>query len=185
MATVSLNDITKNAHADFTKLFQKIGAKAIEYNKKFSKGDARREFFMISWELHAWVLIQLDDFLITLDRKSLKVSKYLNLDESDRSEFLSQFDTSNRACYLAKGMFEVEYYVKSIMKHLVQPFDMGYHKLSRELLVTLNRYTVQNHKIMTLPSQTRNALHNNGYTKFDIDVTLRGRRYPAHMHHDG
>lgn len=50
-------------------------------------------------ELNAWLLIQLDDFLETLDRTSNKIKKYMTLSDDDRTQFLLQCDTITRSSY--------------------------------------------------------------------------------------
>jgi len=125
------------------------------------------------------LLFQLDDFLVTLDRQSGKIQKYLTLSESDRTTLLIQFDTINRSCFLTKCMFDVEHLIKSMLDILSLPTKKGYYSITEDLLKVLNLYDVQKHKILTLPAQVRNSLHNNGYTDFDIDVSLRGRLFQA------
>jgi len=53
MTMVSLNQLTRNAHSDFIKLFKKTDVKATEYDKKYQRTDVRREFFMSFFELNS------------------------------------------------------------------------------------------------------------------------------------
>ena len=134
---------------------------------------------MIVTELNVWLLIQFDDFLDTQNKLNGKIEKYLTLSDEDRSTFISNFDTVNRASYLTQFMFYTEQFVIVLLKKLNQTSSNGYYKNTENLLNALTKNVGQNLKILTLPAQVRNSLHGNGYTDYDIDVTLRGTSFNA------
>jgi len=176
---ISARDLINNVYEDYKKIMGKTLSKALEYSKKYGVKDARREYFMIITELNVWLLIQFDDFIVTQNKLSRKIEKYLTLSDVDRSTFVSNFDTINRASYLTQFMFYTEQFVIVLLKKLNQTSSNGYYKNTENLLNALTKNVGQNLKILILPAQVRNSLHGNGYTDYDIDVTLRGNSFKA------
>lgn len=179
MARLPLYQEIENAHLDFQKLLQKTWTKAVIYAKTYPKTDSRRDYLSLLTQGGIWLLIQLDDFMYTMNRQSGKITKYLVFSAKNRNVFLEGFDMINRSSYLTYCMFCTEHFVKDVLNKLNQPTLDGYYTLTKNLLKILNVYDDQKHKTLTLPSQVRNSLHNVGYTDFDIDVTLRGEHFKA------
>jgi len=180
MSLVSMRDIITNNHPDFLKLLNKIWNKAQDYSKQYGKDDARTEFFTNFSELLIWLLIQFDDFIHTQDMSSGKIKKYITLNDESKSLLVAQLDTINRSSFLTKVMFDVEHFIKSILDYFGQDVGLGYGKLTENFLIELKISDTQKMNILKLPASIRNALHNNGYTKYSINKTvLRSRTYVA------
>jgi len=176
---VSFNQLTTNARADFIRLLNKSWTIGQKYSKTYGKDDARCDFFIVFSELNLWLTIQFDWFLDLLNPNNPEISRYMILTPNDRIQFLSQFDTLNRANYITHAMFEIENFLKSLMNGLgIAPARHdGYYKFTKQLLTHLNVTDVQKHRILNLPAQVRNSLHNNGYPTDDFEITLSGNLY--------
>ena len=177
MCKVSLNQLTITTKSNFFNLFEKSLTEAGKFCKRYSKDDARCDFFKVYSELNLWLLVQLDDFLEALSPISTKISKYLRLTDNDRVQFLLQYDTINRASYVTHAMFEVEYFLRSMMESLGMQPKGGYFGFTKDLLSFIKINDPQKHKILNAPAQLRNSLHNSGYSKHDFEITLQGRLY--------
>lgn len=180
MSLVSIRKIIMDSYPDFQKLLKKTWDKAVACEKKYGRDDVRKEFFMNFSELLIWLLIQFDDFIITQNTQSGKIDKHIKLTDESRSILVSQLDTINRASFLTKGMFDVEHFIKTILDYFDHSTGNGYGQLVDDFLNELKIQDVQKTKILKLPAGVRNALHNNGYTKYPIVKTiLHGRVYGA------
>jgi len=51
------------------------------------------------------------------------------------------------------------------------------NKFTEKLLTHLSITDTKKHKILNLPAQVRNSLHNNGYATVDFEMELRGNTY--------
>ena len=129
MTEVSLIQLTKNAHSNFQKLFLETSQKSGEYGDKYGREDARREYFATGSQLNAWLLIQLEDFIGTINKNIGKVERYYNFSENDRKTFLANFDTINRASYLTKCMFDTQHFVKAISALYLLFSDLDFLKI--------------------------------------------------------
>ena len=175
-----MSGIITNNHPDFLKLLHKIWKKAQEYGQKYGQDDARTEFFTNFSELLIWLLIQFDDFIDTQDWSSGKIKKYVTLNDESKVLLVLQLDTINRSSFLTKLMFDVEHFIKSILDYFGKNVDSGYGTLAESFLNELKIQDAHKTNILKLPASVRNALHNNGYTKYPINMTvLRGRTYVA------
>ena len=175
-----MRNIITNNYPDFLKLLNKTWKKSQNYGKKYGNDDARTEFFTNFSELLIWLLIQFDDFIHTQDMSSGKIKKYITLNVQSIPILVAQLDTINRSSYLTKLMFDVEHFIKSILDHFGQDAGSGYGKLVDSFLEEMKILDAQKINILKLPASVRNALHNNGYTKYSINKTvLRGRTYAA------
>lgn len=167
-----MRQLIVNNHPNYFKLLQKVWKKAVYYNKQYGVDDARTVFFTNFSELLVWLLIQFDDFINTQDHSTGKIKKYISLNDESKVIMVSQLDTINRASFLTKLMFDVEHLIKSILDHFNQNTNTGYGKLVDDFLCELNVTDLQTTKILKLPAGVRNALHNNGYTKYNIEETI-------------
>lgn len=174
---VSLNQITTEAKVNFFNLLKKSWQEFQKNSKIYTGDDARSDFFGVFSESNLWLLIHLDMFSEMLDKQDKKISKYMNLNPRSRTHYLSQHDTINKIGYITKVMFDVEVFIKNIMKGLEKPAKGKYFDFTKQLLKNLNMYTEQNHKILNALYQLRNSLHNNGYAYHDFNITLRTRKY--------
>jgi len=175
-----MRNIITNNHPNYLKLLHKVWKKGLYYNKQYGVDDTRTEFFTNFSELLVWVLIQFDDFISTQDYSSGKIKKYLTLNDESKILMVAQFDTINRASFLTKLMFETEHLIKSILDFFNQNTGQGYGKLVDDLLSELSITDTQIKKILKLPAGIRNALHNNGHTKYPIEQTvLQNKTYVA------
>jgi hypothetical protein len=173
---VSLNQITADAQLEFRNLLQKIHTLMGNYDNAYGAEDSRSEFFVIYFQLNLWLVIQFDSFLEVLDRGGNRVSRYIELTEQDRTQFMAQYDTINRACYCTKAMFEVEHFLNSISKQLTLT-TYGYRDMTRKLKNSLNLTDYQL-DILNALARVRNSLHNNGYhTEEDFEMVTRGKSY--------
>lgn len=180
MSEISARKLIDDVYSGYYEIFKKTWNNAIEYEKKFGKNDVRKEFFMNFTQLTVWLLIQFDDFIITQNKKSGKISKYLPLNDESNRIMVEQLDTINRASYLAKCMFDVEHFLKTILDYFGKNTNKGYSLLVDDFCTELNISDLHKIKILKLPASVRNALHNNGYTKYDIEnITLRSQTYAA------
>lgn len=169
-----------NVHPNYLKLLQKLWKKAQDYGKQYGEDDARKEFFVSFSQLIVWVLIQFDDFISTQPPLDKKLTKYMTLDNVGMPVMVTQLDTINRASFLTKLMFDVEHFIKNMLDHFNQNTEFGYWKLIDNLLIELNITDTQTTNILKLPASVRNALHNNGYTKYPIsNIVLRNNTYVA------
>jgi hypothetical protein len=174
---VSLNKITADSRLQFGNLLQKIHSLMQKYDIKYGDEDVRSEFFVIYFQLNLWLIIQFDLFLEVLDRRSDRVSRYITFPEQDRTQFMAQYDTINRASYCTKAMFEVEHFLKSIAKLLPVKTNGGYWKMTERMKESLN-LTDKQFKILNVPAALRNSLHNNGYhMQEDFEVVICGKLY--------
>lgn len=176
MSKISMRKIIEDTHPNWGKIYNKAWKKAFDYEARFGKEDVRKEFFMDFAQLTVWQLIQFDDFLDTQNPSKNKIRKYLKLNDDDSSMMVSQLDTINRASYLTKCMFTVEHFLKSILDHFGKNTDKGYGSLVVDFLSELGIQDEQKKRILKLPAGVRNALHNNGYTKHDIEETILGSK---------
>lgn len=180
MSLVSMRDIITKNQPDFLQLFHKIWNKAQNYSKQYGQDDARTEFFTNFSELLIWLLIQFDDFIQTQDMSSGKIKKYITLNDESRSLLVAQLDNVNRSSFLTKVMFDVEHFIKGVLDYFGQDTGLGYGKLTENFLNELKISDTLKMNIFKLPASVRNALHNNGYTKYSINKTiLRKRTYVA------
>src|SRR5436190_10987141 len=127
MSEMSLIQITYNAKRDFFNLLNRSWTYAQKYLQKYTKDDIRCDFFIIFSELNLWLIIQLDNFLELLEPSSMKISQYMILTPKDRLQFLLQYDTVNRASYCTKSMFEVEYFLASIIDSMKPASNSNRH----------------------------------------------------------
>lgn len=174
---VSLNKITKKATDDFFNLLKKTWKETQRVDKKYSREDARTGFFSSFSETNLWLLIHLDVFNEMLNQQDQKISKYMNLNPHSRIQYLVQHDTINRISYTTKTMFDVEHFIKDLMKGLEKPAQGKYFQFSEKLLKILEINSEQKHKILNAPYQARNSLHNDGYSYHDFEISLRGKSY--------
>jgi hypothetical protein len=174
---VSLNQIIVNAKANFIDLLQKTQAPIEKYNNAYGADDARADLFVVYSLLNLWLLIQFDSFLEVLDRRSNRVSRYVQLTEQDRIQFMVQYETITRASYCTKAMFEVEYFLNSLAEGLGIKTVGGYWNVTERMKKSL-KLTDQQFKILNVPAAVRNSLHNNGYhMQKDFEVVIRGKSY--------
>jgi hypothetical protein len=100
-------------------------------------------------------------------------------------QYLLQHDTTNRASYCTKAMFDTECLLASMVGCLGSDPKAKYYELTEHLLLCLdikdktfgNLRDHHYYKVLNAPAQIRNSLHNNGYGGYDFKVTLRGRSY--------
>ena len=138
---VSLNNITNKARTDFHRLFSKLWDYVEKYDKLYDTDDARIHFFIVSGQLNLWLMIQLDSFLEIIHRTNdYRINKYLTIDPDNRSMFLTQYDTINRASYTSKGMFEVEHFLKLIGLSLGMKRINKYSRFIEEFLKKIDSY---------------------------------------------
>lgn len=173
---ISLNKTISDARLEFRNLLQKLHTLMQKYDNTYGDEDARCEFFVMYFQLNLWMVIQFDSFLEVLDRRSDRVSRYIILTEQDRTQFMAQYDTINRASYCTKAMFEVEHFLNSISKELSLTTH-SYRDMIRKLKNKLNLGNDQ-FNILIAPALIRNSLHNNGFhSKNDFKVVIRGKSY--------
>jgi hypothetical protein len=174
---ISLNQFTADAKANFFNLSQKTLDLNEKYKNAYGADDARTDFFIGYSLLNLWLLIQFDSYLEVLDRHGNKVSRYVGLTEPDRTQFLLQYDTINRAGYCTKAMFDIEYFLNILAEHLGVKTDGGYWRVTERMKESLN-LTDQQFKILNVPAALRNSLHNNGYhMQKDFEVVICGKLY--------
>lgn len=173
-----LNTLCSNARDNFFNVFTKSLDIMMSSGQKFGENDGRFMFFSVYTALQLWLLITLDTFIEMLNVNDKKISKYLTVqDPNFKGRYLLQHDQFNRIAYATKAMFEVEIYVKILMKGIGKPAKGQYFKFTKDFLKNLGISESQKHKIINAPYQLRNSLHNNGYAYYDFDITLRGTRY--------
>lgn len=174
---VSFNELTKNAKINFKKILERSWLLWQKFSKEYGKDDVRCDFFIVFSELNLSLLLQLDHMLELLKQTNIEIDQYMKLTPNDRVQFLLQFDTLNRANYLTHGMFEVENFLKSLKDGLGIQSTEGYYKFTEKLLAHLSITDTKKHKILNLPAQVRNSLHNNGYSTRDFEIELRRNTY--------
>jgi len=178
-ALVSLNQIAINAQSNFINFRQKLLSLSQKYMNVHGADDARADFFMVHFILNIWLLIQFDSFLEVLDRHSNRLSRYIQLNEDDRTRFMSQYDTITRASYCTKAMFEVEHFLHTLANRLdgIIASRDGYWKMTERLQKSLNLKGYQ-FKVLNTPALVRNSLHNDGYHNGKyFKVVIRGKSY--------
>lgn len=175
---MSLNQITGEAKGNFVLLLNKVWQLHQEYDKKYTIADARTDFFSAFAELNLWLLIQLDSFLEILNRNNDRISRYMTMNSANRTQFLAQYDTINRATFCAKAMFDVEHFLRLSAKGLQLSLqNNNYGTLADELLRTVGIITSDSLLIMKNVAHIRNSLHNNGYAGYDFVMLVGSNRY--------
>lgn len=163
---------------NFYRLYKNLLDQAISNSKKYSKEDVRCGFFVISFEQILWLLINFDSFIELLKNKK-NLDKYITCTEDDYQQYLIGHNNNTRMSYLTRAMFNVEDFMKSVLKKLEQSDNLGYYELSKKFLMSINYYDEQRHKILNFPAQIRNSLHGGGFTEFSIDVTIGKNHFKA------
>jgi hypothetical protein len=174
--SVSPSQLLANTKPNFTNLLKRTSALGERYNNRYGPEDARAEYFIQFSLLNLWLLIQFDSFLEVFAHYSNRVTRYAQLTPQDTMQFMSQYDTINRASYCTKAMFDVEHFLNSIAK-LLGIKSRGYRDMTGKLRkpLSLTNYQLD---ILNFPSRIRNTLHNNGYhTEDDFKMKIRGREY--------
>lgn len=175
-----LNALCSRARDNFFSIFTKSLNTMMSCGKKFGEDDGRFMFFSNYVALHLWLLISLDTFTEMLNVRDKKISKYITVEDPNfKSHYLIQHDQFNRIAYATKAMFEVEIYVKILMKGIQKPprVKSSYFEFTEGFLKDLGITDQQKHKILNAPYQLRNSLHNNGYSYYDFEITLEGTKY--------
>ena len=174
---ITPNQIIGDAPLNFGNLLCDIYTLFVKYGKAYGNEDGRTVFFAHSFQLNLWLLIQFDSFLEVFASNSNRVSSHAQLSSENASQFVSQYDTINRANYCTRAMFDVEFFLKSIVKELKRNPDVGYRALTKKLKDELKLSDYQC-DILNLPAVTRNTLHNNGYHREkDWEVVIGRRKY--------
>jgi hypothetical protein len=175
---VSLYQITREAKGNFVLVLNKVWRLHQEYDKKYTITDARTDFFSAFAELNLWLLIQLDSFLEILDKNNDRISRYMTMNSANRTQFLAQYDTINRATFCSKAMFDVEHFLRFSAKGLQLSLqNNNYGTLADELLRTVGITTSDSLLIMKNIAHIRNSLHNNGYAGYDFVMLVGSNRY--------
>jgi hypothetical protein len=175
---VSLNQITREAKGNFVPLLNKVWQLRQEYDKKYTIADARTDFFSAFAESNLWLLIQLDSFLEILDRNNDRISKYMTMDSANRTKFLAQYDTINRAAFCTKAMFDVEHFLRLLAKGLQLALqNNNYGTLADEVLRSVGLTTSDSLLILKNIAHIRNSLHNNGFVGYDFVILIGSNRY--------
>jgi hypothetical protein len=178
---VSLPQLIVNTKPNFINLSQKTRGLIEKYNNAYGPEDARTEFFIQNLLLNVWLLIQFDSFPEVFASNSNKMSRYAQLTPQDVTQFMSQYDTINKASYCTKAMFDVEHFLNSVAK-LLGIKARGYRDMTGKLKNSLN-LTGYQLDILNVPARVRNSLHNNGYhTENDFQVKIRGKQ-PLDLYH--
>jgi hypothetical protein len=168
-----------DAQANFRNLLQKTFNLMENYGNEYGHDDGRTVFFANYLQLNLWLLIQFDNFRDTVfTPNSSSVSRHIEFAPGNPERFKSQYDRINRASYCAIAMFDVENFLRDILKHLGENTN---HSMYKQLLESLERrlnLTKRQSDILRAPSYVRNSLHNNGYhTKDNFEVVIRGTLY--------
>src|SRR6266481_218470 len=166
-----LNALCLNARIDFFNLLKKTWTVALTYATKFGENDARFMFFQHYVALNVWLLISLDTYLEMLDVNDKKISRYMEIDSKTRILYLFTHDKLNRIAYVTSTMFYVEDFMKNLMRGIQKPPKGKYFEFTKDFLNHLGITDPQKHKILNVPYQLRNSLHNNGYAYHDFDIT--------------
>jgi hypothetical protein len=174
---VSPHQSIANAKPNFINLLNKTSALGERYNNGYGPEDARAEYFTQFSLLNLWLLLQFDSFLEEVFAPhSNKVTRYAQLTPQDAIQFMSQYDTINRASYCTKAMFDVEHFLNSVAK-LLGIKARGYRDMTDKLINSLNLTNYQL-DVLNFPARVRNTLHNNGYhTEPDFKMKIRGKEY--------
>jgi len=172
-----LNNLTENAQKQFRLIHEKLWNEGQWSLRQYSQNDARGNFFINSSQTLMWILIHLDTFSEMLDSNDKKISKYMELNPKSRLIYLVQHDTINRISFITKLMFDVEMFIKNLMRGCEYPPKGTYYDFTQKFLQFLGIDDYQKHKILNAPYQIRNSLHNNGYVYHDFQIELRGKKY--------
>jgi hypothetical protein len=173
---VSYHHLIANEKPNFINLSNKTSALHERCNNGYGPEDARAEYFAQYYLLNLWLLIQFDSFLEVFASNSNKVSKYAPLTPQNTIQFMSQYDTINRASYCTKAMFDVEHFLKSVAKPLRKDAKR-YRDMTKNLKNSL-KLTDYHLNVLNLPARVRNSLHNNGYHKENnFQMKIRGHEY--------
>lgn len=173
----SLIQNTEKAIEEFGSLHDKLHNESIRNSKKFQEGDIRTHFFFTLLELNLWMLINLRTFREMLDDRDRRISNYLMLPRVRRIEVLGAFDIFNRTTYTTQFMFQVEDFIKNLLKALNEPLKGKYYEFTKQFLKTISKFSEQSWKVLVAPSQLRNSLHNNGFAYDDFFISLEGKDY--------
>jgi hypothetical protein len=177
---VSLNQIIVDAQTNFKNLLEKTLTLMEKYSTTYGIDDGRTVFFANFLQLNLWLLIQFDNFRnVVFTPTSTSVSEYISLrTEENAKQFKLQYDRINRASYCTVAIFDVENFLRDIVKQLgTNTDDVTYRGLIGKLQRQLN-LTVDQTRILRAPSDVRNSLHNNGFhTENNFEVVIRGKTY--------
>jgi len=177
MSKVSLGDIALDANKNFRNLFTKSWQQVTKYSKLYSDNDARCDFFIIFTELNMWLLIQLDNFYEIQKLTNNHISKYMNLNSNDRTQFVLEYDTINKSSYLLLAMFEVEVFLKDIARSMGFSDKGNFSEFSKNFLQKISYWDQYRFDVLNTPAQIRNSLHNGGYPTKNFQSTIRNRNY--------
>jgi len=172
-----LNQNTEKAIEDFGTLHDKLFNESRGNSKKFPDGDIRTHFFFTLCELNIWMLINLRTFREMLDESDKKIANYLKLPEKGKIQVLVAFDIFNRITYTTQFMFQVEDFIKNLLKALNEPPKNRYYEFTKQFLKKIKKFRDQSWRILVAPSQLRNSLHNNGFAYDDFFIRLKGKDY--------
>jgi hypothetical protein len=177
---VSLKQIIVDAQTNFKNLLEKTLTLMEKYSTTYGIDDGRTVFFANFLQLNLWLLIQFDNFRnVVFTPTSTSVSEYISLrTEENAKQFKLQYDRINRASYCTVAIFDVENFLRDIVKQLgTNTDDVTYRGLIGKLQRQLN-LTVDQTRILRAPSDVRNSLHNNGFhTENNFEVVIRGKTY--------
>lgn len=168
-------DRTKN---NFSNLYRELLKQGNNYSQKYTKDDVRCGFFITSFENILWLMITFESYVNLLKDKKI-LDKLIECGEYEYQQYLISHNNITRMSYLAKFMFNVENFMKCVLLKSNKSTTGGYYELSKSSLQSINYYNDSRHKILNLPAQIRNSLHDGGIAKYPIDVTIDNVHYKA------
>ena len=172
-----LNELSQTDH-DLECLFNKLKNQFRINFQKYGKEDLRCGFFVVSFELFLWLMINRDHFLDLCKNKTF-LDKHIENTFNDYQEFLVSYNTITRTSFLMRIIFNVEDFMRSVLVSLEEKPQNRFFQLSKQYLTKLNYFSDYRHKILMLPAEIRNSNHNGGFTSRPIDVTIGNIEFKA------
>lgn len=165
------------AHASISlldSLCKLILSTGLTYATKYSQKDLRSDFFINQSMVVIKAVIDIKNFEIT--RK--KLNEYMTLVPSGEANILFQFDTINRRCFITETMFNVEFFLYTILSSLnsttSKKTPTNYNEIIKDINTLILNDKNKEH-VLYAPYLMRNSLHNNGHIvklgeEFDLPI---------------
>ncbi len=165
-----------NAISELLYLRKTIWENGKKYLKTYTQKDLRSDFFINLSMLLTKTIIDIDNFDVT--RKKLNI--LMNLIPSGEANFLIQLDTINRRCFIIELMFNVDFFLNSLMLCLQPSGKPRDYKLIIDEFNKLILREDNKRNILYAPYLIRNSIHNNGHLlrlKDEFSLNLKNNTY--------
>ncbi len=165
-----------NAISELLNLRRIVWENGMKYKNMYTQKDLRSDFFINISMLLTKTIIDIDNFDVTRE----KLNILMKLIPSGEANFLLQIDTINRRCFITEFMFNIEFFLNSLILGLqpsAKPID---YKLIIDEFNKLILCDDNKRNILYAPYLIRNSIHNNGHLlrlKNEFSLNLKNNTY--------